>query len=74
MIPSRRNPRAKALAEVLAMIADAHAEVGTDHPQSAREIRETDEWASITEFCAALDLYSGRPRKANAKDGLDQGR
>jgi hypothetical protein len=67
MIPSRRNSRAKALAEVLAMIADAHPELGTDHPQSARETRETDEWARITEFCAALDLYSGRPRKANAK-------
>src|ERR1700730_1622299 len=54
MIPSsRRNPKAKAIAEVLAMIADARPEIATHYP---RPVRETDEWLweSPTEFCAAV--------------------
>jgi hypothetical protein len=56
---SQRNPRIKAIAEVLAMIADAHPKHATHHPHT---IRESDEWLweSATEFCAALDLYAGR--------------
>ena len=56
---SRRKPKAKAIAEVLAMIADAHADHAPHHP---RPVRETDEWLweIATEFCAALDRYAGR--------------
>jgi hypothetical protein len=36
---SHRNPKTKAIAEVLAMIADAHPEIVTRHP---RLVRETD--------------------------------
>jgi hypothetical protein len=56
---ARRKPKAKAIAELLAMIADAHPELAPHHP---RPVRETDEWfwESATEFCAALDPYTGR--------------
>jgi hypothetical protein len=49
---SHRNRRTKAIAEALAMIADAHPELAPHHP---RPVRETDEWLweSATEFCAA---------------------
>jgi hypothetical protein len=55
---SRRDSKTKAIAEVLAMIADAHPELAP-HPRS---VRETDEWLweSATAFCAALDRYAGR--------------
>ena len=50
MIPSsHRNPRNKAIAESLAMIADAH-------PQTMA-VHEPDDWLweDAAEFCAALD-------------------
>src|ERR1700730_1354785 len=56
---SRRDRKTKAIAEALAMIADAHPELDPHRP---RPVRETDEWLweSATEFCAALDHYAGR--------------
>ena len=53
---ARRNPKTKAIAEVLAMIADAHPEVT---PHLPHPVRATDEWLweNATEFCAALDKY-----------------
>jgi hypothetical protein len=56
---SRRDRKTKAIAEVLAVIADAHPELASHHP---RPVGETDEWLweSATEFCAALDRYAGR--------------
>jgi hypothetical protein len=56
---SHRDRKTKAIAEALAMIADAHPEFD---PQRPRPVRETDEWLweSATEFCTALDHYSGR--------------
>ena len=56
---SHRDRKTKAIAEVLAMIADAHPELDPHRP---RPVRETDEWLweSATEFCAALDRYAGR--------------
>jgi len=56
---SRRDRKTKAIAEALAMIADANPELDTS---AARPVRETDEWLweSATEFCAALDRYAGR--------------
>ena len=56
---SRRDRKAKAIAEVLAMTADAHPELASNDP---RAVRESDEWLweSATEFCAALDVYAGR--------------
>jgi hypothetical protein len=51
---SRRDRKTKAIAEVLAMIADAHPELASHHP---RPVGETDEWLweNATEFCAALE-------------------
>jgi hypothetical protein len=48
---SRRDRKTKAIAEALAMIADAHPELDPHRP---RPVRETDEWLweSATEFCA----------------------
>jgi hypothetical protein len=56
---SRRDRKTKAIAEALAMIADAHPELDPHRP---RPVRETDEWLweSATEFCATLDRYAGR--------------
>ena len=56
---SHQGRKAKAIAEVLAMIADTHPELTSQHP---RPVRDLDEWLweSATEFCAALDLYAGR--------------
>jgi hypothetical protein len=56
---SRRDRKTKAIAEALAMLADAHPELVPHRPPP---VRETDEWlwASATEFCAALDRYAGR--------------
>ena len=62
---SHRDRKTKAIAEVLAMIADAHPELAPNDP---RAVRETDQWLweDATEFCAALDRYAGRtgPRKS----------
>jgi hypothetical protein len=56
---SRRDRKARATAEVLAMIADVHPEHALHRPRPAPE---TDEWLwkSATEFCAALDRYAER--------------
>jgi hypothetical protein len=56
---SRLDRKTKAIAEVLAMIADTHPELASDHP---RPVCATDEWLweNATEFCAALDRYAGR--------------
>ena len=76
---SRRDRKIKAIAEALAMIADARPEFDPHRP---RPVHETDEWLweSATEFCAALDRYAGRTmeikrafapaaRRACAQDG-----
>jgi hypothetical protein len=56
---SRRDRKTKAIADALAMIADAHLELDPHRP---RPVCETDEWLweSATEFCAAMDRYSER--------------
>jgi hypothetical protein len=67
---SRRDRKTKAIAEALAMIADAHPELDPHRP---RPVRERDEWLweSATEFCAALDRYAGRAMKLRERiDGL----
>jgi hypothetical protein len=53
---SRRDRKTKAIAEVLAMFADAHPELAPHRPRS---VRETDEWLweSAAEFSAALEKY-----------------
>ena len=51
---SRR--KAKAIAEVLAMIADTHAEFALHHPHASPKSDEG-VWESATEFCAAMDKY-----------------
>ena len=55
---SRWDRKTKAIAEALAMLADAHPELVPHRP---RPVRDTDEWLweSATEFCTALDRYAG---------------
>jgi hypothetical protein len=64
---SRRDSKTKAIAEVLAMIADAHPEFAPHHP---RPVCETEEWLweNATEFCAALDRYAGRARQTKKEE------
>ena len=56
---SHRDRKTKAIAEVLAMMPDAHPELVRHRP---RPVRETDEWLweSATEFCATMDRYAER--------------
>jgi hypothetical protein len=58
---SRRIGRTKAIAAVLAMIADAFPEPA---PQSRCPACESDEWLwqTAAEFCAAMDQYTWRGR------------
>jgi hypothetical protein len=56
---SRRDRKAKAIAEVLAMIADAHPKPAPHPPQPTRETEEW-LWESATEFSAALEYYAQR--------------
>ncbi len=55
---SRRDRKTKAIAEVLAMIADADPELSPHHPSP---VYGTDEWLweNATAFCAALDRFAG---------------
>jgi hypothetical protein len=56
---SHRDSKTKAVAEALAMIADAHPESAPNHP---RPVSETDEWLrqSAEQFCATMDRYAAR--------------
>ena len=52
---SRRDRKAKAIAEVLAMIADAYPPLAPHRP---RPVLETEEWLfGATEFVEALEKY-----------------
>jgi len=64
---SRRERRTKAIAEVLAMIADAYPELAPDRPDSDREADEW-LWDIATGFCAALDRYAGRAARMNRQN------
>ena len=66
MIRSSHRDR-KAIAEVLAMIADAYPPLAPHHP---RPVCETEEWLweNATEFCAALDRYAGRARQTKKEE------
>ena len=70
---SHRERKIKAIAEVLAMISDAHPELVRHRP---RPVRETDEWMSesATEFCAALDRYAERAMEIKIQDRRPPGR
>jgi hypothetical protein len=70
---SRRDRKAKAIAEVLAMIADAHPPLAPHRP---RPVLETEEWLfeSATEFCAALDRYAERAMEIKRQDQRPLGR
>jgi hypothetical protein len=56
---SRRDRKTKAIAEVLAIIADAHPPLA---PLRPCPVLDTEEWLweSATEFCAALDRCAER--------------
>ncbi len=54
---SRRERRIKAIAEVLAMIADDYPELTPDRLDSDREADEW-LWEIATGFCGALDRYA----------------
>ena len=59
---SRRDRKAKAIAEVLAMIADAQAPLAPHRP---RPVLEADErlFETAAEFCAALEKYASDRRQ-----------
>jgi hypothetical protein len=59
--PAREKPKSKAIAELLAMIADAHPDISPPQP---RPVRASDQWL-WAEFCAALDRYAGRTTQSN---------
>jgi hypothetical protein len=63
---SRRDRRAKAVAEVLAMIADAYPPLA---PHPPRPVLETEEWLfeSATEFIEALEKYAERATQIKRK-------
>jgi hypothetical protein len=56
---SRRDRKAKAIAEVLAMIANAEAPLAPHRPRS---VRQADErlFETASEFCAAFEKYAAR--------------
>lgn len=56
---SRRDHKTKAIAELLAIVADRDAELIQHHSHPVPEIGER-LWESVTEFYAALDRYAGR--------------
>ena len=62
---SRRDRKSKAIAEALAMIADAPPD---PEPHRPRPVHETDEWLweSATEICAALDRAMEIKRESTA--------
>jgi len=64
---SRRERRTKAIAEVLAIIDDAHPELAPDRPDSDREADEW-LWEIATGFCAALDRYAERAAQMNRQN------
>ena len=57
---SHRDRKAKAIAEVLAMIADVYPPLAPPRP---RPVLETEEWLfeSATEFIEALEKYYAEP-------------
>ncbi len=55
---SRRNNKAKVIAEVLAMIASAR-ELAPHRVEAATDAEESF-YESATEFCAALEQYAAR--------------
>jgi hypothetical protein len=55
---SRRACRTKAVAEVLAMIANTN-QFGPGRARHALDVRES-LFESATEFCAALEIYAAR--------------
>ncbi|MBO0733574.1 MAG: hypothetical protein J2P49_04510 [Methylocapsa sp.] len=59
----RRGQKTKAVAEVLAMIADEHL-LAPKRPRAALDGDDT-LYDNISEFCAALELYASRgtPKK-----------
>jgi hypothetical protein len=64
---SRRDRKAEAIAEVLAMIDDTHPELSPPRP-----VRETDEGLaeSATEFCAVLDRCAERAARIRERESL----
>jgi hypothetical protein len=64
---SHQGQKDKAIAEMLAMIADTHPVSASQHPRLGRELDEW-LWEDATEFCAALEFYaahSGRPHRTS---------
>lgn len=60
---ARRIGKAKAMAEVLAMIADVHPEPSPHRPRPARAADECF-WEDAAEFMAALEKYcAGHPQR-----------
>jgi hypothetical protein len=54
----RRDRQTRAIAEMLAMIADAHSETERGRPRPACATNEDSLWEDVTEFSAALERFS----------------
>ena len=72
---SRRDSKTKAIAEVLAMIADAHPEFAPHHP---RPVCETEEWLWPPNFALRLTAMQGalgkrRKKKSREKQAARKG-
>jgi hypothetical protein len=68
---SRRDRKTKAIAEALAMLADAHPQPHPELvPHRPPHVRASDEWLweSATEFCAGLDRYAGRAMESKREN------
>lgn len=56
--PPRRDHRARAIAEVLALIADTYPGTGPEHPRLSYATNEQRLSEDATEFSAALERFS----------------
>jgi hypothetical protein len=64
----RRDRRARAIAEMLAMIADAHPKTGREWPRPSCTTNEELMWEDATEFSAALErLFASHQHRYSGK-------
>jgi hypothetical protein len=74
MTSQRRDRRARAIAEMLAMIADAHPETERGRPRPASATSEESLWEDVTEFSAAMERFSAAHPHRNSSKFTPRGR
>ena len=70
----RRDRHARAIAELLAMIADAYPETEREWQRPARATNEESLWEDVTEFSAALERFSASHQHRNFGKVTPRGR